>query len=487
MQLPLANQTCPVKSTVQNSQRLINLYSVPDSAAGRNSNVLYPTPGLTLFYDTGGLSVRGMLTVHNIVYGVTDNKFWSLTNDGVYTLIGNISTSSGQVSLAAIYDQVLIADGSTTHLYIISTQTYTTVASNLPQNVQYVAAQDEYFFAIQPGTDTFFVSNLSDGTTWQALMFAAVANLNGNLLAAVPLFGQMWFFKETETELWYNSGGSFPYQPQEGSNINYGTAAAFSVACGNQGIYWLAQTSDGSSLVCFISGNTPAVISTEGINYQISLMTTTNDAVGYTYTQEGHEFYVLTFPTGNKTFVYDITTQLWHERNSLNVQSGVAQPAYTRHRGNCAAYVATGTNLIGDYISGQVFRYSPEVYTDAGNTIERIMVTPVMSNSGRLLTIWSLDLFAEVGQGLVSGQGSDPKIVLNISRDAGFTWGNDIKRSLGKIGQYRKRIKWNQIGTARNFAFKFTITDPLKVILIGATVEIEAEQAFKWPKILSDG
>ncbi len=478
MKLNLPLQSYSARSTKQNAQSLINMYAVQDTAGGKTDLALYPTPGLLLFANASGNLVRGMLENRNTVYLVKDNKFGTLNSSGTFTEKGTLNTTTGRVSLAATFDEVLIATGSTAYHYKISTDTFSTVSDgDFPANCAWVMAQDEYFFALQPSTDTFYLSALSDGTSWSATDFASAEVKADNLVSAISLFTEVWLFGESTTEIWFNTGASFPFERQEGAFINYGCAAAHSVAVANNTCFWLSRSKAGQNVVLRADGQIPKVISTDALHQEFDTYTTVSDAFAYAYQQGGHEFYVLTFPTANKTWVYDITTSLWHERNSINT-AAIAQPAYTRHRANAYAFLA-GKHLVGDYVSGKIFELHSSTYVDdSTRIIQRQIVTPTMSNDGKLLSVNSLELFFESGVGLSSGQGSDPMIDLEVSRDGGFTWGNVRTRSLGAMGSYRQRAKWDRLGTSRDFTFRFTVTDPVEVIVIGATIDIEAEGGY---------
>lgn len=482
MKLPLALQSYPITSVRENPQRLINMYEVNDKAEGKSSNILYPTPGLKLFVDTNGNAVRGLITLHGIAYIVKDNKFGSITSAGVYTDIGTLNTSSGAVCITSTNTQILIVDGSKGYLYTVSGSIFTAITDvNFPASCTYVASQDDYFFALNPNSDTFYLSNLADGSTWPALNFASANVRPDNLVAAISAWQQMWLIGENTTEIWFDTGADFPFQPQQGTMLNYGCGAPASLTLANDSLIWLAQTQDGQGFVVSAFNPTaPKIVSNDAIHLEFNSYTRLSDAFAYTYMQAGHEFYVITFPTDNKTWVYDITTDMWHQRNSVNT-TAITQPNYTRHRGNCYTFLA-GMHLVGDFISGKVFQLDLNTLVDDTiYQISRTIITPNLSNNGRLFTIYSLELFVEPGQGIQTGQGSSPTVMLEVSRDGGFTWGNIRTSIIGAIGSYRKRVKWNMLGIARDFAFRFTFTDPVKFIVIGA--EIDAEKELEpWPQ-----
>ena len=83
-----------------------------------------------------------------------------------------------------------------------------------------------------------------------------------------------------------------------------------------------------------------------------------------------------------------------------------------------------------------------------------------------------LELIAETGVGLSSGQGSDPQVCLRVSDDLGRTWSNEKWRSLGAQGAYRTRVRWNRLGQARDRVFELSGSDPVRTTLIDLNVGI---------------
>jgi hypothetical protein len=83
-----------------------------------------------------------------------------------------------------------------------------------------------------------------------------------------------------------------------------------------------------------------------------------------------------------------------------------------------------------------------------------------------------VQLVFQQGVGLASGQGYDPKVMLQWSDDGGRTWSSERWRALGKMGEYRKRgPTWNALGSARDRCYRFAISDPVRRTLILATTE----------------
>jgi hypothetical protein len=63
-------------------------------------------------------------------------------------------------------------------------------------------------------------------------------------------------------------------------------------------------------------------------------------------------------------------------------------------------------------------------------------------------------------------------MTLEVSKDGGHSWGSEKTRSMGKIGEYRKRVIWRRLGRAYDFVFRLRTTDPVKTTIVGAWVDV---------------
>ena len=78
------------------------------------------------------------------------------------------------------------------------------------------------------------------------------------------------------------------------------------------------------------------------------------------------------------------------------------------------------------------------------------------------------------GVGLVTGQGSDPQMMLRWSDDGGSTWSGIYNIAIGKMGIYKNRAVKRQMGWARDRVYEVTITDPVKAVIISADLKTSA-------------
>ena len=320
---------------------------------------------------------------------------------------------------------------------------------------------DSYFVINNPGTKQFWLSGQYDGFYWDPLMYASKEAYTDNLSAVTVDNGCLVLVGPISQEYWQNTGAfPFPFERIAGSPTDIGVAARFSIARCNGRLTYLARTRRGGLSVVQIQNYQPQAASTPDLDYLLSQYANPGDAVAFSYRQNGHEFYQISFQSEGVTWLFDATTDAWSV-----LQSG----AETRH------YANRGTQyfnqmIVTDYRNGNLYVLDPQTYTDNGELIARELITPhfFASSSFNKLHIYRLRLDMAQGVGLTDGQGQNPQAMLQVSRDGGFTYGNEMWTSFGAQGEYLKRAEWRRLGVSRSYVFKFRITDPVKVILMSA-------------------
>lgn len=466
MEIPFVGGAYKGRSTNLNAQECVNLYPVIDQEGGKSVLSLQGTPGLKEWCDIGTpREVRGFHVMGGSLYALVGNKLYRITSAAVATaLSGRTSTVKGHVWTADNGKELMIvAPGSRGYLYKgvgihpISDADFPTPSS--------VTFQDGYFIITEHNTGRIYISALYDITSWDALDFATAEGHPDPAFAVMMDHRELWIFGEHSTEVFYNSGDAdFPFERMSGGFIEMGIRARDSVAKLDNSIFWL----DNRDMVVRAIGYNPVIVSTRQIEYQFSTYSKTNDAVGFAYTQDGHGFYVLTFPRAHKTWVYDVATQLWHERSSRRSSSYVEG----KWRGNCYTYFA-GKHLVGDYENGKIYELDFDTYTDDGNPLKAVRTASVIHQDRKNIFFNGLEIDFEAGVGITSGQGSDPQAILQWSDDGGHTWSNEHWRGIGKKGKYTARARWNRLGRSRERIFKLTISDPVKRVIIGANLDAQ--------------
>ncbi len=433
------------------------------------------TPGLSQFCDLECDVVRGLYATNNFLYAVGDDKFYQIDSEGNATQKGTLSTTSGRVSLTSNFTQVGFVDGTNSvYVYNVDTDSFTTGALPNGATTKRITFQDAYGIMTLEEDTKFQISGVSDLSTYAALDQGSVsssAQIN-QLVGVESSKLELWLFGDVRTEVWVNAGLSpgVPYEKNPGVYIEMGCAGRWTVEVMDNTVIWLGRDERGKAFVCRADGYRPTVISSEPLHTEFETYERVDDAFSYSYTEAGHTFYVLTFPTANRTWVYDIATQMWHQRSSFFPAIDDSPSVnVNRHIANCYAFFQT-KHMVGDFNSGKIYQMSREFLDDAGTLIYRERIFPTISYDQKRVFISKLYLDIQAGNGLVTGQGSDPQIMLQVQRDG--VWGNERWKSAGAQGERGRRVFWPRLGQGRYLIPKISMTDPVDWVLLDASAEI---------------
>jgi hypothetical protein len=475
MQIPFIGPAYNGRSIALDSQECVNLY--PEAAMGDSKNViaLVGCPGLESFATiTGNGGGRCLYTTSTgRLFAVCGNQLSELSTDGTETVRGNLLTSVGMVHMADNGISIGIVDGTYYYHYNLSTSTLTRLtafsdASSFTINPSHIVFIAGYLVINERSSGKFWFSASYDATSWDALDFYTAEGSPDTLKAIAKTNNELWLLSEQSSEVWYYTGNSDDdFNRISGAINDYGTASANSVATNSNTIFWLGSSNKGKGSIWMANGYQPERISTHAIEYQIGQMARIDDAVGYCYQEEGHFFYVLTFQTGGKTFCFDMTTGLWHERGHWNSETNNFQ----QFKGLvCCNF--NETNYVGDYGNSSIYKMSLDIYDYNGDALRRVRTTPHVHNDRKTLYFGCFEVDMESGVGLTTGQGVDPQAMLQWSDDGGYTWSNEHWRDIGAKGKYGTRVKWNRLGSSRDRVFRFVVSDPVKCVLINAHADI---------------
>lgn len=448
-----------------NAQRSVNLYPSIEKPGAKGQVVLYPTPGLTLTSQpASGVCRSDGVKFGDHLYFVIGSSLVKVDSSGVGTSVGTLNTSGGRCVLARGRTYLMIVDG--TDGYTWDGTTFASISdAQFPANPTHCEYLDGYFIVNDSDSDSFQISSSEDPTSWAAADAGTAEGAPDDILALGRLNKDLYLIGESTTERHFNSGNpDFPFEPYVNGNIDIGIRAPYSLKRTQFGLVWLASNDDGGdAFVVLVSGSQYLIISDDDLNWQINQLDTTDDAFGSIYRRGGRTFYVLTFPSDQKTWVYDFTTKIWHERKSFGIG-----------RWRAAGLGAIGRlTVVGDYENTNLYTMGDSVYAENGETIERIRVTQVVHTNYHEITYHELVLDAKMGVGLTSGQGSDPQVMLRYSDDGGNTWSSELWQSLGAIGEYNHRAVWPNLGASRERIFEFKVTDPVDFTAINAYAFIE--------------
>jgi len=480
MKTPILGSSYVARSVNAADNRMVNLFPEIIPEGGKEAAFLSRCPGLQFLQTVGTGPIRGLWahqtngTDFYVVSGVQVFKLSGLT--ATPTLLGTVS-GTGPVSIADNGAQIFFACNGPSYIYNEVTNVFQQITDPDFPGALTVGYLDGYFVFTEPNSQRVWVTSIFEGTQIDALDFASAEGSPDGLVGLIVDHREAWLFGTDSVEVWYDAGlADFPLTRIQGAFNEIGCVATFSIAKLDNGLFWLGTDARGQGIVYRANGYTGTRVSTHAVEYAIAQYGNLADAIAYTYQQEGHAFYVLTFPTGNATWVYDVATGAWHER------AGWDNGAFMRHRSNCQCNFG-GNIVVGDYENGNIYRFNLDVFADNGGIqkwLRSWRALPTGQNDLKRTAHHSLQLDCQSGVGLNLGQGSDPQVVLRWSDDGGHTWSNEHWASLGKIGQYFHRVFWRRLGMTmklRDRVYEVSGTDPVKIAIVGAELILSPTNA----------
>jgi hypothetical protein len=463
MRLPFAVQSYAHRSLPISAQRMINCFVEPQPPEAKARLPILLSPGLRQFASVVGEATRGLHVMGADLFAVIEQRVFRVRATGVATALGGIS-AGGPVSMDSNGELLCIVVPETAQGFVVNrtTGTVTQITDADFPGATSVCVIDGYYVFSKPNSTEFFLSAINDPLAYNALDFASAEGQPDNLVTVCRAGRDLWLFGERTIEVWSNTGATdFPFLRVSGGFISRGTAARFSVATRLGGPIWLGDDRS----VYTAQGVTPQRISTNAMDQAIGGYPRVDDAEAWVYEQEGHAFYCLSFPTVGVTWVCDLTAQAtWHERSSERVGTWRAT------RG-----VAFGGAVIaGDRVNGNLWRVDPTYGLEGDAQIIRVATGTTFHSEGRAVSFSAFEAEFETGVGLITGQGSQPKVWLTWSNDGGFTFANEADASLGAVGEYLRRVKWRRLGKSRQRVFRLQWADPVYTSLIAVNVDAEA-------------
>ena len=456
--------------------QMINLFPEVVPEGGKEPAFLQRAPGLTRLATVGIGAIRGMWQFGNYGYVVSGPTLFQIDSNWNATAKGTVA-GTGPVSMADNGTQLFVAVNPQGYIYNASTDVFQQITDPDFPGAVTVGYIDGYFVFNEPNSQKIWVTSLLDGTSVDPLEFTSAEGSPDNVVAIFVDHREVWVYGTNSTEVFYNAGLiDFPLARIQGAYNELGCAAPYSIAKMDNQIYWLGKDARGQGMVFRASGYMGQRISTHAIEWQLQEYPDLSDAVGYTYQQDGHSFYVLNFPTANTTWVFDVATGAWHERASF------ANGQFNRHRGNSQMFF-NATTVIGDFQNGKIYSFDLNVYADDGEPqkwLRSWRALPTGANNLARTVQHSMQLDCESGVGLNTGQGSNPQVMLRWSDDGGHTWSNEHWKSMGQIGRTATRTIWRRLGATmkiRDRVYEVSGTDPVRIYIMGAELILSGTRA----------
>jgi len=424
-------------------------------------------------------------TVSSISAGVVTGL--TVTSAGSYTSVpsNNVSTSSSGAGTGLTLTLTFGTGTGNTGTYVISSSQTVSSETMYALNFSIMPSSDGAFSSANTVdiVDNYFVYNKTNSQQFAAsnplspitnpLSFSSKDGAPDNLVSLIVDHREVYLLGEKSSEVWVDVGSyPFPFQRIPGTSTQHGIAAKFSMARLGNSFAYVSRNDRGQGQIVAMNGYIPQRISTYAVE-QTLLNQYIDDAIAWTYQLEGHECYVVSFPTLDLTWVYDISTQMWHKWLYVDNQN-----VFHRHRGNCSA-VFQGLVMVGDYQNGQIYELDPSNYTDNGDEIRRIRRAPHIVTDLQREYLEELQIQFQPGVGLTGITtplnnevvGADPQAMLRWSNDGGSTWSNEHWTTIGQIGKYKNRAIWRRLGWSRDRVFEVVVTDPINAVIISANLK----------------
>jgi len=463
-----------------NSQRTVNWYPKISDQKSQEKNktqmALFPRPGLSQFVNLGGNSVRGFFKAQNLtqerLFAVVGTNLYEITYDGSSSLLGALTGMSAG-SDSKVYmalngnSQLMIQDPLAGYVFDLTTNTLTEITDIDYPNGTTLDYADGYL-VISDGEGRVTFSNLNDAFDWPSGNFFTPTFKPDKVKAILTFREEIYCFGDETIEIYINDGES-PFSRQSRTSIYYGLTARDSVAIHQGGAFFLGKSRNGGSDV-YMLGNDYSVtpVSSPGISSILNQYTNEDAEAFIQTTKDGHIFYHLHLPSLCTTLVYDVTTGMWHERQSTRPfpDSDGTYPQGMYRARNFVTF--KGMNLYGDWYSGKIFKEDSSVSTD--DSLPRILrrISPDLQNELKYLSVYNVELDVNPG---VNASGS---MMFRYSIDGGNTYEREELIDLGSLGAYDNKVQINSLGTARNWVIDFSVSDPIDVIVMQAVGKVSS-------------
>jgi hypothetical protein len=458
------------------------MYAAQSIAAGTptvSAHTLGVISGQILMYEIQGGTeavinsgpIRSQIDINGRSFAICGSDFDEIFANGTFTTWGQVANDSLIATMAATPQQILIASAGTAYVFDLMANTLTPIPGvTFDGPVAQAAVCDDFFILTIQDSKEFYVSAPLDATDWVTNGSAIVSVFPDNIVGMLVFQRQIWFDSDTQSVVYYDSGNIFPFDVNPNAFIEAGLAAENTMAIFNNSIAWLGADARGHGKVWLASGYTPTRISNHAIEFAIQGYSRIDDAVAFSYQDQGHEFYFLYFPTPSVAWVYDANTGMWHQQGFWLESVGQFRAP---HRWTHA--FSFGMHLVGDWQSGKIYQMKIPTYAggtwtfgdDDGNPIRWVRRSPHVSKMQKRQFFSELQVYCETGLGpvppLTDGAGfpRSPQMNMRKSTDGGHTFGNETTRDCGQSGQFRTRVRWLQLGRARDLVIEISGSDPI--------------------------
>lgn len=460
----------------------INFFCEHSESSGAKSQIpLILAPGKKLFAQVPEAGVTSLFNINGRGF-VAGSQLYEILANGTVSVLGPLGGTQPIRPCQMFANETQLLCLNNGNLYVLTLATNVLAPVNMAQlqggagSVMQIGFTDGYFIAWFQNSHTFQVSQLEDGTTWSGLDVATVSLFPDNFVSMICDHREPWFFSGKKAAGYYNAGAGFPpFIPEQGAFAEFGSGALSATVQLDNSVFWISADERGGGMAHKLTGlSSYQRVSTHAVEFAWQKYSTIADARAYTYQEDGHTFWVMYFPTANVTWVYDVSTDFWHQRGAWNEVAG----SYDADHSQSHMYIFE-KHLVGDWSSGNIYEQSTAIFTDNGGILRGLRRSPTLYLANK--RIYYSDFEVDVQSGvapqppLLDGNGNPrpAQMLLRWSNDGGFNWSSTYLLNCGFAGEFNARPRKAQCGMARKRIFEIAVSDPVPWRIGGAYVEAD--------------
>jgi hypothetical protein len=436
-------------------QRSVNLFMSRGEGLGEDrALILASTPGLQTFLTLTGKTIRGAYVAVDRMFVVADKYLYEVDADATYVQRGQLLSTTGFVSMVHGRDQLVLVDGSSGYVMNLISNGFDRITDSDWRGSRWVEEMDGYFIFVAPDSDQFYLSQIDDATSLDALDFSS-ADAQQDLIVTLRVHKrELYLFGQNSTEVWVNSGDpDFPFVRYNSTPIDVGCVGIRAATNTIDSLIFVGRTEAGQGYVYQMNAHQPVRISTIAVETALAQSDDISQASLWCYHVGGAEFVAVNAPGMDTTWVYDTSTQVWHERGEL------VAGEWTPYRADMVVHMA-GTH----YACAEDKMYTVAGTSIAGTPLTRERTLPhLFKPSLEPLNYRSLELACATGEG--------GNITLEISNDGGHNFGPPLERSLGATGRFMQRVRWMWLGASRDRVFRLRCTDDIDLTIYSGVID----------------
>lgn len=444
----------------------VNMYA--EAAPGKGPFPLISHPGCGLYTTLTG-PIRGQAEIDGVHYVVAGSL--------LYRMSGTVETSLGTVAGAGpvqiVPNRFEIGIVAAPRLYVLNreTQAFSEVRrtdDNGFPGADWLCCLNGLGVFGESGGDRFNVTGLHAFSDINPTDVATAESRSDPLVIGVVMSGSLFLMGRDTTELWDNTAtGDFPLT--RSLVIDIGAVSRETVKVIGSEIYFIGRVpADGLGQIGVfrLRGGSPVKVSTPPVDRLLEKSAGDgfiDQSSAVVWGVDGHVFYRVTTSAGSVEF--DLTTESW-----VRVGSGVWLDDQDPLASDLTSFVrVNGRGLFGD-ATGRLLEVDYGENSIGGDTFVREFTCPTTGELGRVTIIDAVEVECQTGVGQI---GRDPVIYEMHSKDGGHVWSMPLAGTVQQLGRYGRRVRWTRLGIARDWIFRFRMTDaaPLKVTGVFADVE----------------